>query len=107
MLTRAVESAIGWPLYGGSIKFDTRIRFENTRAGNCKFAWSDTENMDAPKPLNEIVLPQGVVGPLTRSAIFLVVTVRPDAKSYAAVREFCADLSGLVRAVEFRDARRG
>ena len=29
--------------------------------------------MDAPKELNEIVLPQTVVGPLTRAAIFLVV----------------------------------
>jgi porphyrinogen peroxidase len=32
--------------------------------------------MDTPKELNEIVLPQTVVGPLTRAAIFLVVCIR-------------------------------
>src|ERR1700726_3308569 len=63
--------------------------------------------MDAPKELNEIVLPQTVVGPLTRAAIFLVVSIRPEQGNYAAVRSFCADLSGLVRAVEFRDAEAG
>jgi porphyrinogen peroxidase len=34
--------------------------------------------MDTPKELNEIVLPQPVVGPLTRAAIFLVLTIRPS-----------------------------
>src|SRR5580700_9214223 len=63
--------------------------------------------MDAPKELNEVVLPQTVVGPLTRAAIFLVVSTRPEQGNYAAVRSFCADLSGLVRAVEFRDAEAG
>src|SRR5580700_268264 len=58
--------------------------------------------MDKPKELNEIVLPQTVVGPLTRAAIFLVVCFRPEQNNYAAVRSFCADLSGLIRAVEFR-----
>jgi porphyrinogen peroxidase len=59
--------------------------------------------MDTPKELNEIVLPQPVVGPLTRAAIFLVVTIRPDQDYRAALRGFCADLAGLIRAVEFRD----
>jgi putative iron-dependent peroxidase len=63
--------------------------------------------MDAPKELNEIVLPQGVVGPLTRAAIFLVVCIRPEKVNYATLRSFCADLSGLVRAVEFRDVEAG
>ena len=63
--------------------------------------------MDAPKELNEIVLPQTVVGPLTRAAIFLVVCIRPGQANYATVRSFCADLSGLVRAVEFRDVEAG
>src|SRR5271154_3647916 len=63
--------------------------------------------MDAPKALNEIVLPQTVVGPLTRAAIFLVVCIRPEQDNYATLRSFCADLSGLVRAVEFRDAEAG
>ena len=63
--------------------------------------------MDRPKALNEIVLPQGVVGPLTRAAIFLVVNIRAEQDNRARLREFCADLSGLVRAVEFRDAEAG
>jgi len=63
--------------------------------------------MDTPKELNEIVLPQTVVGPLTRAAIFLVVCVRPGEDNYAAVRSFCGDLAGLVRAVEFRDVEAG
>jgi putative iron-dependent peroxidase len=59
--------------------------------------------MDSPRELNEIVLPQTVVAPLTRAAIFLVVCIRQDQNSYATVRSFCADLAGLIRAVEFRD----
>jgi porphyrinogen peroxidase len=63
--------------------------------------------MDTPNELNEVVLPQPVVGPLTRSAIFLVVCIRQDEEAYAKVREFCAGLSGLIRAVEFRDVEAG
>lgn len=43
---------------------------------------------------------QAVLGPLTRAAIFLVVTV--DAGGEATVRDVLADLSGLVKAVGFR-----
>ena len=46
---------------------------------------------------------QPVAAPLTRAAIFLVVTINPGAESRAAVRSFCGDLAALVRAVEFRD----
>ena len=63
--------------------------------------------MDTPRELNEVVLPQTVVGPLTRAAIFLVVCIRPGRGRLCVVRSFCADLSGLVRAVEFRDAEAG
>ncbi len=63
--------------------------------------------MDTPAELNEIVLPQTVVGPLTRSAIFLVVCIRQDESAYADLRAFCAGLSGLIRAVEFRDVEAG
>lgn len=63
--------------------------------------------MDTPKPLNEIVLPQPVVGPLTRSAIFLVLSIRPDRDNYPILRSFFADLAGLVRAVEFRNIEAG
>jgi porphyrinogen peroxidase len=51
----------------------------------------------------QVPLPQSVLAPLTRAAIFLVVTVKPEAESYATVRSFCGDLSGIIRAVEFRD----
>jgi putative iron-dependent peroxidase len=40
---------------------------------------------------------------LTRAAIFLVVTVKPGSAARAAVRSFCGDLPGLLRAVGFRD----
>ncbi|MFY9856241.1 MAG: Dyp-type peroxidase [Terracidiphilus sp.] len=63
--------------------------------------------MDAPEELNEIVLPQNVVAPLTRAAIFLVVCIRQEPDSYALLRSFCAGLSGLIRAVEFRDIEAG
>ncbi len=63
--------------------------------------------MDTPKELNEIVLPQPVVSPLTRSAIFLVLCIRPALENYAAVRSFLSNLSGLVRAVEFRGVEAG
>lgn len=62
--------------------------------------------METPKALNQIV-PQAVIGPLTRAAIFLVVCIRPEQDNRAALRAFCAELSGLVRAVEFRDAEAG
>ena len=65
------------------------------------------EAMDTPSELNEVVLPQPVAGPLTRSAIFLVLCIRPTQDAYAQLRAFCADLSGLVRAVEFRDIEAG
>ena len=59
--------------------------------------------MDAPGELSETVLPQNVVAPLTRAAIFLVVCIRQEPDAYALLRSFCADLSGIIRAVEFRD----
>ncbi|MBP0580393.1 Dyp-type peroxidase [Labrys sp. LIt4] len=46
---------------------------------------------------------QPVVTPLTRSAIFLVVTVKSGPEHEGAIRALCADLSGLLRAVGFRD----
>jgi len=63
--------------------------------------------MNPPNELNEVVLPQTVVGPLTRAAIFLVVCIRQQQAAYARVRSFCADLAGLIRAVEFRDVEAG
>jgi putative iron-dependent peroxidase len=63
--------------------------------------------MDTPSELNEVVLPQTVVGPLTRAAIFLVLCIRQDEEAYTRLLAFCADLSGLIRAVEFRDVEAG
>ena len=48
-------------------------------------------------------IPQPVVAPLTRAAIFLVVTVAPGMENRSAVRSFCGDLGALLRAVGFRD----
>src|SRR5215831_2890898 len=48
-------------------------------------------------------LPQAVAHPLTRAAIFLVVTINSDPSSPSAVRSLCGDLSALLRAVGFRD----
>ena len=44
---------------------------------------------------------------MTRAAIFLVVCIKPERESSATVRSFCADLAGLIRAVEFRDIEAG
>ena len=48
-------------------------------------------------------VPQAVVQPLTRAAIFLVATMNPGATSRGVVRSFCGDLPALLRAVGFRD----
>jgi len=47
--------------------------------------------------------PQPVAIPLTRAAIFLVVTIRPGAGNRATIRSFCPDLAALVRSVGFRE----
>jgi porphyrinogen peroxidase len=54
-------------------------------------------------PGNPHAVAQAVAAPLTRAAIFLVVTLRPGFESRATLRSLCADLAGLVRAVGFRD----
>lgn len=48
-------------------------------------------------------IPQPVVAKLTRAAIFLVLTLKPEPEHRRTVRALCADLSGLLRAVGFRD----
>jgi len=64
--------------------------------------------MTAPKaPVEPGVVAQAVAAPLTRAAIFLVVTINSGPDNAAAVRAFCADLSALIRAVEFRDLEAG
>src|SRR6266487_4937297 len=46
---------------------------------------------------------QPVATPLTRAAIFLVVTINPGAGHRALIRFFCADMAALVRSVGFRE----
>src|ERR1700726_2203452 len=60
--------------------------------------------MNAPGAQSDVPLvPQPVAQALTRAAIFLVATINPGGASRAAVRSFCGDLPGLLRAVGFRD----
>jgi porphyrinogen peroxidase len=47
--------------------------------------------------------PQAVLKTLTKAAIFLVATINSGSANCAAVRAFCGDLPGLLRAVGFRD----
>lgn len=49
----------------------------------------------------DVVVPQAVLSPLTRSAIFLVVTIDPGGET--VVRDLLSELSGLQRAVGFRE----
>ncbi len=50
---------------------------------------------------------QAVVAPLSRAAIFLVVTLKPRSAARIIIRSFCADFAAIFRAVEFRDIESG
>jgi len=52
-------------------------------------------------------VPQAVIAPLTRAAIFLVVTLKPGSGNRTMIRSFCADLAAIFRAVDFRDIEAG
>src|SRR5882762_6729196 len=52
-------------------------------------------------------LAQSVAAPLTRAAIFLVVTINAGPEPRETIRSFCGDLATLFRAVEFRDIEGG
>jgi len=56
-----------------------------------------------PAAAAEAIVSQPVSLPLSRAAIFLVVTINPLDENRATVLSLCADLSGLLRAVGFRD----
>jgi porphyrinogen peroxidase len=62
---------------------------------------------EASSESDGVVVAQPVSAPLSRAAIFLVVTVNPGEDNRDAVRSFFADFAGLVRAVEFRDLDAG
>ena len=60
--------------------------------------------MTAPETTEGVrIVAQPVAAPLTRAAIFLVVTVNPGDDHRATIRAFCEDFPALVRAVAFRD----
>jgi putative iron-dependent peroxidase len=64
--------------------------------------------MTAPEAAGGVrAVPQPVSAPLTRAAIFLIVTVNPGPDNRAILRSFCGDLAALFRAVEFRDLDAG
>jgi putative iron-dependent peroxidase len=50
---------------------------------------------------------QPITAPLSRAAIFLTATLNPGPATPGILRSFCADLSGLFRAVEFRNIEAG
>ena len=50
---------------------------------------------------------QAIIAPLTRAALFLVVTLKPGDDNGKIIRSFCADLAAVFRAVEFRDIEAG
>ena len=57
--------------------------------------------------MDGVIVSQPVAAPLTRAAIFLVVTINPGPNNHTVVRSFCADLPALSRAVEFRNLEAG
>jgi porphyrinogen peroxidase len=58
-------------------------------------------------PGGMLYLTQPIAAPLSRAAIFLVVTINPGDENRASVVSLCADLSALLRAVGFRDQEAG
>src|SRR6202789_435580 len=65
----------------------------------------DSDSKTAPKTAGAVTQP--IVAPLSRAAIFLVVTLKPGADNRATLRSFCGDLSGIFRAVEYRNIEAG
>ena len=49
--------------------------------------------------------PQSINAPLSRAAVFLVLTIDAKVEAVARVRSIIAEIGGLVRAVGFRDLR--
>jgi porphyrinogen peroxidase len=73
-----------------------------------EFDPNECVSMTAPEAASETpAVPQAVAAPLTRAAIFLVLTINPGSDQRASLRSFCGDLAALVRAVEIRDIEAG
>jgi porphyrinogen peroxidase len=60
-----------------------------------------TDTIEAIEEITAIAQP--VAAQLTRSAVFLVLTINPGAANAAVARAFCSELAGLIRAVGFRN----
>src|ERR1700685_2568662 len=65
----------------------------------------DSDPKRAPKVARAVARP--ILAPLSRAAIFLVATLQPGADTRATLRSFCGDLSGIFRAVEYRNIEAG
>jgi porphyrinogen peroxidase len=68
-------------------------------------ATDPTKTLATPNEIPSVA--QAVAGQLTRAAIFLVVTLKPGPENREAIRGFCGDLAGILRAVGFRDVEGG
>jgi putative iron-dependent peroxidase len=68
----------------------------------------DPDRKSAAETPNKLpVLAQAVSAPLTRAAIFLIVTLNPGSDACATLRSFCSEFAALLRAIEFRDLEGG
>jgi porphyrinogen peroxidase len=76
---------------GLAMRKDGRVRTDASAAGA-----DAADQAGSPEP-------QAVVAPLTGAAIFLVALVAEGAGPQDTVRDLCADIAGLVKAVGFRD----
>lgn len=72
-----------------------------TRTDPGRTSAQDTDTDGQPWTGRGVVVPQAVLSPLTRTAIFLVVTIDPGSEAIA--RDLLSALSGLQRAVGFRE----
>jgi porphyrinogen peroxidase len=86
---------------------DVAQRLVGCRQTNLFFA-PDNRAINSPGQISKerrvpSTIPQPVTAPLTRAAMFLVVTVNAGPDCEAAVRALSGDLAGLLRAIGFRD----
>jgi porphyrinogen peroxidase len=65
----------------------------------------ESDSKSAPKA--ERIVAQPIIAPLSRAAIFLVMTLKLGTDPRAILRSFCGDLSGIFRAVEYRNIEAG
>jgi len=59
----------------------------------------------SPKSVSDSapIVNQPIIAPLSRSSIFLTVTLNAHLATRSTLRSFCSDLSGIIRSVEFRN----